>query len=91
MAMKTNLLLQQEIKVLRTENEQKIKKRTRRRAVLGNHALLTVQEGLDRVQQLDLQVEAQAQELVYMPSQRAPPRCSGCRAIEHTIRGCINK
>ena len=91
MAMKTNLLLQQEIKVLRAENERKIKKRTRRRAVLGNNTLLSVQEGLDRVQQLDMQVEGQAQELVYMPSQRAPPRCSGCRTIGHTIRGCPNK
>jgi hypothetical protein len=91
MAMKTNLLLQQEIKVLRAENERKIKKRTRRRAVLGNNTLLSVQEGLDRVQQLDIQVEGQAQELVYMPSQRAPPRCSGCRTIGHTIRGCPNK
>ena len=50
MAMKTNLLLQQEIKVVRAENERKIKKRARRHAPLGNHAILTVQEGLDRVQ-----------------------------------------
>jgi hypothetical protein len=91
MAMKTNLLLQQEIKVVRAENERKMKKRARRHAPLGNHALLTVQEGLDRVQQLDVQVEEQAQEQVYILSQRAPPRCSGCRAIGHTIRGCINK
>ena len=40
--MKTNLLLQQEIKVVRAENKQKIKKRVRRHAPLGNHALLTV-------------------------------------------------
>jgi hypothetical protein len=91
MAMKTNLLLQQEIKVLRAENERKVKKRARRRATLGTTTLLTVQEGLDQVQQLDIQAEGQAQEQVYVPSQRAPPRCSGCRTIGHTIRGCPNK
>ena len=68
MAMKTNLLLQQEIKVVQAENKRKIKKRARRHAALGNHALLTVQEGLHHIQQLDVQVEEQAQEQVYIPS-----------------------
>lgn len=45
MAMNINLLLQQEIKVLRAENEQKIRKKARRRANLGDDILLSVQEG----------------------------------------------
>lgn len=36
MAMNTNVLLQQEIKVLLAENERKMKKKARTRATLGN-------------------------------------------------------
>jgi uncharacterized small protein (DUF1192 family) len=50
MAMNMNLLLQEEIKVLHAENEQKAKKRVRRRALVGNDVLLSVQEGQNRVQ-----------------------------------------
>lgn len=42
MAMNMNLLLQEEIKVLRAENERKVKKRVRRRAIVGNDVLLSV-------------------------------------------------
>jgi hypothetical protein len=42
MAMNINLLLQEEIKVLHAENEQKVKKRVRRRAIVGNDVLLSV-------------------------------------------------
>jgi hypothetical protein len=45
MAMNMNLLLQEEIKVLHAENERKAKKRVRRRALVGNDVLLSVQEG----------------------------------------------
>jgi plasmid rolling circle replication initiator protein Rep len=62
MAMNMNLLLQQEVKVLWVENERKIKKKARRRATLGDDTILSVQEGLDRVQQLNTQVEIQAKD-----------------------------
>ena len=91
MAMNTNLLLQQEIKVLQSENEQKTKKKARRRAALGNDTILSVQEGLDRIQQLDVQVEGQIEEQASIPHQRAPARCSGCGIIGHTIRICHSK
>jgi hypothetical protein len=42
MAMNINLLLQEEIKVLHAENEQKVKKRVRRRALVGNDVLLSI-------------------------------------------------
>lgn len=67
---------------LRAENERKTKKKGRRYAVLGNNITLSVQEGLDRIQQLDMQVEEQASR----PRQRAPPRCSGCGIVGHTIK-----
>jgi hypothetical protein len=91
MAMNTNLLLRQEIKVLREENERKIKKRARRRANLGNDLVLFVQDGQNRVQQLDIQLNEQVDEPRPRPRQRALQRCSGCGTIGHTIRGCPNK
>lgn len=88
MAMNTNILLHEEIKSLRAQNEQKIKKRARRNANLGTDTILSVQEGQERVQQLDTQIEEQVDSV---PRQRAPRRCSGCGTIGHTIRSCPNK
>jgi hypothetical protein len=91
MAMNMNLLLQQEIKVLRGENKRKMQKRARRRANLGDDLVLFVQEGQDRVQQLDTQLHGPVDEPTPRPNQRAPRRCSGCATIGHTIRSCPNK
>ena len=87
MAMNTNLLLQQEIKVLRAENERKLKKKVRKHASLGNDLFLSIQEGRDRIQQLNEQVD----EPIPISHQRAPPTCSGCWTIGHTRRSCPNK
>jgi hypothetical protein len=91
MAMNTNLLLQQQLKVLQAENERKTRKRARRRTTLGNDLVLFVQEGQDRVQQLDTQLNEQVDEPTLRPRQRAPQRCSGCRTIGHTVRSCPSK
>lgn len=91
MAMNMNLLLHQEIKVLRTENERKVKKKARRRGNLSQDTMLSVQEGQERIQQLDIVVEAQVEADIQRPRQRAPPRCSGCGTIGHTIRSCPSK
>jgi hypothetical protein len=87
-AMNMNLLLHEQIKALRAENERKIQKRARRTTVLGTDPILSIQEGQNRLQQLDIQVEEEAAE---RPRQRAPPQCSGCRAIGHRINRCPNK
>jgi hypothetical protein len=91
MAMNMNLLLQQEIKVLRAENERKMKKKVRKRASLGNDLFISVQEGRDRIQQVNEQVDEQVGESTPISCQRAPPRCSGCWTIGHTRRSCPNK
>ena len=91
MAMHTNCLLQQEIRTLRAENERKTKKKARRRAILGNDTLLSVQEGQNRVQQLDMQLNEQHDEPTPLPRRRAPQRCSGCGTVGHTIRNCSNR
>jgi hypothetical protein len=87
MAMNANLLLQQEIKVLQAENERKMKKKARKRINLGNNLFISVQEGRDRIQQVDQQVD----EPIPISRQRAPPTCSGCWTIGHTRRSCPNK
>jgi hypothetical protein len=91
MAMNMNLLLQQEIKGLQVENEREIKKKARRRAMLGNDLLLSIKEGQTRVQQLDTLVEGQINEPKSGSRQRAPPRCSSCWNIGHNRRNCPNK
>lgn len=91
MAMSMNLLLQQEIKALRAENERKLKKKVRKHASLGNDLFLSIQEGRDRIQQLNEQVDEQVDKPIPEPRQRAPPRCSGCWTIGHTIRNCPSK
>lgn len=91
MAMNINLLLQQEIKVLRAENERKVKKKARRRGKIGDDLFLSIDEGQNRVQQLDTQPNEQIGEPTGRASQRAPRRCSGCGAIGHTIRSCPSK
>jgi hypothetical protein len=92
MAMNTNLILQQQITSLRAENERKKIKRARKNAILGQDTILSIQEGQNRIQQLDRQVEGQvAGQVESRTRQRAPPRCSGCGTIGHIIRGCPNK
>ena len=89
-----NLLLLQENKVLRAENERKKKKKkkkARTHGSLGTDLFISVQEGRERIQQLDIQDEAQVEEPISRPRKRAPQRCSGCGTIGHTIRGCPSK
>ena len=90
-AMNANLFLHQEIKSLHTQNERKIKKRTRRNATLSTDTILSVQEGQNRFQQLDSEVNRQVDESTPRPRKRAPQRCSGCGIVGHTIRVCPNK
>ncbi|KAG2001677.1 hypothetical protein GB937_010019 [Aspergillus fischeri] len=89
MAMNMNLLLQEEIKVLRAENERKMRNKARRRANLGNDILLSVQEGQSRIQQLDMPLVEQVSEPTPIPRQRAPPRCKN--RIQMAIAAIKNK
>jgi hypothetical protein len=91
MAMNMNLLLQQEIRVLRAENEWKMKKKARKHASLGNNLFISVQEGHDQIQQVSKQVNEQVNKPTTISYQRAPPTCSGCWTIGHTRRSCPNK
>jgi hypothetical protein len=68
-----------------------MEKKARKRASLGNALFISVQEGRDRVQQFNAQLNKQVKESISRPRQRAPPRCSGCWTVRHTIRNCPNK
>ena len=48
--------------------------------------MLSVQEGQECIQQLDMVGEAQVEADIQGPHQRAPPCCSGCWTVGHTMR-----
>src|SRR5699024_2785083 len=91
MAMNMNHLLHQEIRSLRTENERKKKKKARRHGSIGNDLFISVREGREHVQQLDTQLNEQVDEPTPVTHRRAPPRCSSCATVGHTIRSCPSK
>ena len=83
---------------LRAANK-KVVKYTRSTKQIPCEKDLTVKEDLQLIAQLDLPAEASAidshtqGELSIQPDQpatRAPPRCSGCREIDHRINSCRN-
>lgn len=80
--MNINLLLQGN-KILRAENE--LEKKARTHGSLGTD-LISVQEGREHVEQLNMQNSEHVNEQASMARQRASPRCSGCGTVGHTIR-----
>jgi hypothetical protein len=50
MSIEVNLLLRQEIRTLRAENERKIKKKARKHTTIGTKRFMNVQEGCDGIQ-----------------------------------------
>jgi len=100
MALHNTALLAQENTDLRAANEKKRQKRNRSNRQIPCDSGMTVEEGLQLVQQLDLldeaiQVDSHTQS--ELPNQaaeqatRAPPRCSGCRETGHKINVCKNR
>jgi hypothetical protein len=91
MAMHSAVLLTEENRQLRSENERQKKKKTKRRAYIAAGGVLTVQEGLNRSQLVDTgPIEAHADD-PEKPRIRAPRTCSICRSLDHTARTCPNK
>jgi hypothetical protein len=93
-------ILAQENANLRAANEKKRQKRNRSTRQIPHEGGLSVEEGLQLVEQLDQPVEGD--EVVShgqgeLPSQanpprtRAPPKCSGCGEIGHRINRCKNR
>ncbi len=99
-ALHNTALLAQENANLRAANEKVVKKRTRSTKHIPCEEGLTVEEGLQRVTQLDQPVEdsqvvsheaGESANQADLTRKRAPARCSGCREIGHKINSCKNR
>ena len=91
MAMHSAVLLTEENRQLRAENERQKKKRVKRRSYIATGGVLTVQEGLNRSQMVDIEHVEEPTSIPQEPRIRAPPRCSICSSLKHNARVCPQK
>lgn len=89
MAMHNAVLLAEENKQLRTENQRQQKKRAMRRSYVAKGGVLTVQEGLDQLQPAPVAFPSIVTAPPIGPQTRAPRTCSMCKSLEHTARTCL--
>lgn len=82
------VLLAEENRQLRAENERQKKKRAKRRSYIAIGGVLTVQEGLNRSQIVDTELAEELADRPQAPRIRAPRTCSMCKSLEHTARTC---
>jgi hypothetical protein len=91
MAMNSAMLLAEENRQLRAENERQKKKRVKRRAYIATGGVLTLQEGLDRSRIEDREPEGGVVNPEAPTQPRAPRTCSMCKSLLHTARTCPTK
>jgi len=91
MAMNSTILLAEENRQLRAENERQKKKRAKRRSYIATGGVLTVQEGLDLSQMANEGLQGGVATLEATVRTRAPRTCSLCRSQSHTARTCPTK
>jgi DDE superfamily endonuclease/Tc5 transposase DNA-binding domain/helix-turn-helix, Psq domain len=91
MAMNNAVLLAEENRQLRAENERQKKKRAKRRSYIATGGVLTVQEGLDLSQKANTGLESGVAYQEATVQTRAPRTCSLCRSQSHTARTCLTK
>ena len=94
LAMNSAVLLAEENRQLRHENERQKKKRAKKRTFIATGGVLTNQEGIAR--QHRSQVTNIVPESGVVPEEestqtRAPRMCSLCRSLLHTARTCPTK
>ncbi|CEO58510.1 hypothetical protein PMG11_03229 [Penicillium brasilianum] len=99
-ALHQTALLAQEVSNLRMANTRIVKKRQRSTRQIPCEEGLSIEEGLQLVEQLNQPVEGdgvgshkqgELPNQAIQPPTRAPPRCSGCREIGHKINVCKNR
>jgi DDE superfamily endonuclease/Tc5 transposase DNA-binding domain/helix-turn-helix, Psq domain len=91
LAMNSAVLLAEENRQLRSENERQKKKRARRRAFIATGGVLTIQEGLNRSQVTNTAPETREEASEAVVKTRAPRTCSMCKSLSHTARTCPTK
>jgi hypothetical protein len=82
------VLLAEENRQLRGENERQKKKRAKRRSYIATGGVLTVQEELDLSQIANTRSEGRVANQEATVQTRAPRTCSLCRSQSHTARTC---
>ena len=85
--MQNAALLLEENKQLQAVNDRQKAKRARKRLFILCSTTLTAAEGVQLVQQSDIQDTAPVVESNGI-RQRAPPRCSLCNLLQHNARTC---
>ena len=89
--MHSAVLLAEENRQLRAENERQKKKRAKKRSYIATGGVLTVQEGLDLSQIADEGLQGRVASPEVTVKTRAPRTCSMCKSLSHTARTCPTK
>jgi hypothetical protein len=91
MAIHSAVLLTDENRQLRAENERQKKKRAKRRSYIAQGGVLTVKAGLNRLQEAGLEYMEGSIDQPAQAQTRAPRMCSIYRSPEHTARTCSQR
>jgi hypothetical protein len=73
---------------LRATNERQKRKQAKQRSYIATERVLTVEEGMRRVEQRDADRNGGIESGLSEGKQRAPRRCSKCNSYNHTARTC---
>jgi hypothetical protein len=94
LAMNSAVLLAEENRQLRHENQRQKKKRAKKRTFIATGGVLTNQEGIARQHRSQVTNTVPEREVVTEEATvktRAPRMCSLCRSLSHTARTCPTK
>lgn len=81
-------ILARENERLFNANERKKQKQAKKRSYIATEGVLTVEEGVRRVERRDTRTDAPIEVNSAQAQTRAPRRCSKCGSIDHTARTC---
>jgi hypothetical protein len=84
LAMNSAVLLAEENKQLRGENERQKKKRAKKRTFIATGGVLTMHEGVNRSQTANTVLESGVANQEVTTQTRAPRTCSMCKSLLHT-------
>jgi hypothetical protein len=90
-AMNSAVLLAEENRQLRAENQRQKKKRAQKRTFIARGGVLTLQDRLDQSQPANIEPESGVASQEATVRTRAPRTCSICGSKSHTARTCQMK
>ena len=89
--MNSAVLLAEENRQLRRENERQKRKRAQKKTYIARGGVLTIQEGRDLCQNATIVAESEDVRQEVTVRTRSPHMCSLCRSLLHTARTCPTK